>query len=147
MQIKAFNVAGVGNGTQSCKFGIHSPIAVEHTDDQVHQHTVEATIVEGLGGRQLPGLLGLRSLERHRCILDCGERQLHFVSDGDVEIKLPSALPPYPWKKYHPDIWLWSLIVTSASKHVKVEYQQHRCNYMQICRNTWKVIQALKIQK
>ena len=83
-KIKLFNVAGGGNGTQTCKLGIHTPIAVEHAGDQVFQHTFEAPIVEGPGGQQLPGLLGLRSLERHRCILDCCKRQLHFVSDGDV---------------------------------------------------------------
>ena len=33
-KIKPFNVAGVGKGTQTCKFGIHTPIAVEHADDQ-----------------------------------------------------------------------------------------------------------------
>ena len=64
----------------------------------MHQHTFEAPIVDGPGAK-LPGLLGLRSLERHRCILDCAKRQLHFVSEGDVEIKLPSGSVTVPLEK------------------------------------------------
>ena len=63
-------------------------------------------------------------------------------------MKLPFVPSPYPWKKYHLDIWLLPLMATSVSKHDKVEYQQPLCNYMQMCQNTWKVmVQTLKILK
>ena len=98
INIQPLNVAAVGHGSQRCKFALHIPTAVEHVNDQVHQHTYEAPIVDGSGSK-LPGLLGLRSLERHRCIQDCSKRQLHFVSDGDVEIKLPSGSVTVPLVK------------------------------------------------
>ena len=82
-------IEGVGNGPQRCTWQINSPIAVKHAGDgEGHLHRIKAPIVEG-SGEELPGLLGLRTLEEHRGILDSGARQLHFPGPGEVKIVLP----------------------------------------------------------
>ena len=107
VNILPINVAGVGNGTQACTFVIHSPIAIKLSDDQVQKHTLNSPIVEGPDGSKLPGLLGIKSLEQHRCILDCGKPQLRAVSDGDVEIKLTSGSSSVPLENLHLGILRW----------------------------------------
>jgi len=91
-------IQGVGNGSQKCEWQITCPIAVPHTDGASHQHKVTAPIVEG-SGEELPGLLGLRSLEHERAILDCGNRMLHFVGPGGAQITLPPGSISIPLQK------------------------------------------------
>ena len=50
-------------------------------------------------GKDLPGLLGLRSLEQQRAILDTGGRTLIFPGPGDVEISLPPGSVRVPLEK------------------------------------------------
>ena len=77
LPMEQLNVQGVGNGTQACNFKLQCPIAIPHSDGNAHLHKISAPIVEG-SGSDLPGLLGLRSLETDRAILDTGSRMLHF---------------------------------------------------------------------
>ena len=79
------------NRSQSCTFGLETPIAVTNTNREVRKHQLSASIVEGAEGSLLPGLLGLQTLEKYKAIFDCGKQQMHFVGDGEVELKLPSG--------------------------------------------------------
>ena len=99
LDMSPINVAVIGNGAQPCKYDIYSPIAIQFSDDQNQKHTFKSPIVEGPDGSKLPGLLGFQSLEKHRCIRGCGDRQQNFVSDGDVEIKLLSGSITVPLEK------------------------------------------------
>ena len=91
-------IQGVGNGSQQCEWEIHCPIAVDQTDDGTKKHTFTAPVVQGTG-KDLPGLLGLRSLEQQRAILDTGNKQLIFPGPGDVEITLPPGSVRVPLEK------------------------------------------------
>jgi hypothetical protein len=54
--------------------------------------------VEG-NGEDLPGLLGLRSLETDRAILDMGNKKLYFPGPGEVKIELPPGSIEVPLEK------------------------------------------------
>ena len=91
-------IQGVGNGSQQCQWQLTCPIAAPHADGQSHLHKITAPIVEG-SGENLPGLLGLRSLEELRGIMDCGNRKLYFPGPGEVQIILPPGSVEIPLHK------------------------------------------------
>ena len=98
VKMDTLNVQGVGNGQQSCNFKLQCPIAVPHTDGKAHLHKISTPIVEGTGA-DLPGLLGLRSLETDRAILDTGNRKLYYPGPGEVKIILPPGSITIPLEK------------------------------------------------
>ena len=96
--METLNVQGVGNGSQACNFKLHCPIAIPHSDGTAHLHKNSSPIVEGTGS-DLPGVLGLRSVETDRAILDTGSRMLHFPGPGDVKLILPPGSVSIPLEK------------------------------------------------
>jgi hypothetical protein len=74
------------------------PIALTTEDGNARLHQITAPIVEG-SGADLPGLLGLRSLEHERAILDCGSLTLHLVGQGEVQLVLPPGSMSIPLQK------------------------------------------------
>ena len=92
------SVQGVGNGSQKCEWEMNCPIAVPQIGEEPKKHTFTAPVVQGTG-RDLPGLLGLRSLEQQRAILDTGGKTLIFPGPGDVEITLPPGSIRVPLEK------------------------------------------------
>ena len=95
---KPLEVAGVGNGSQRCNFKMSCPIAVPNADGSASLHTMTVPIVEGTG-EDLPGLLGLRTLEQQSAILDVGGRQLIFPGLGGVKFDLPPGSVSVPLEK------------------------------------------------
>ena len=95
---KALDIQGVGNGSQQCQWQLTCPIAVKDETGQSKLHKITAPIVQGTG-ENLPGLLGLRSLEQERAILDCGSRMLHLVGQGEVQLTLPPGSVSIPLQK------------------------------------------------
>ena len=91
-------IQGVGNGTQECRWQVTCPIAVPYEDGQSRLHKITAPIVGGTGAH-LPGLLGLRSLEHERSIIDTGIRMLHFLCKGEAKIELPPGSAAIPLRK------------------------------------------------
>ena len=91
-------VAGVGNGTQQADYDVTFPLALTDRDDDTGLHNITAPVVEG-AGENLPGLLGLSSLERNRAILDCGRRLLIIPGSDDYEYELPSTATVLPLEK------------------------------------------------
>ena len=61
-------------------------------------HRITAPVVTG-AGEHLPGLLGLRSLEHERAILDCGTKKLHLLGRGEAQITLPPGSVSIPLHK------------------------------------------------
>ena len=96
--MEQLSVQGVGNGCQQCNYKLQCPIAVPHADGHSHIHKISTPIVEGTGA-ELPGLLGLRSLETDRAILDTGNKILHYPGPGEIEIKLPPGSISIPLEK------------------------------------------------
>ena len=75
------------------------PVALPSVDGtSASLHDLVTPIVEGTG-EELPGLLGLRTLEQNRAILDVGSRQLIFPGPGKVEYKLPPGSITIPLEK------------------------------------------------
>ena len=87
---KTLSIQGVGSGTQTCTHEIRTPIAVTDASGRTSVHSWTAPIVRG-SGADLPGLLGLRSLESMRAILDMGRQELILPGRGDAEIVWPSG--------------------------------------------------------
>jgi hypothetical protein len=91
-------IQGVGNGSQQCVWQISCPIAVPYGDGKARMHKITSPIVEGTGAK-LPGLLGLRSLEHERSIIDTGKRMLYFLGPGEAQIILPPGSSAIPLQK------------------------------------------------
>ena len=98
---RALEVAGVGKGSQRCEYEFQCPIALADSHGDTSQHSLRAPIIEGVENTTLDetGLLGLKTLEGKRAILDCGKRMLHLPGDGNVEIVLPLGSVSYPFEK------------------------------------------------
>ena len=93
------SIKGVGNGSQGCSYTGTMPIAVPDTiriendpgsqpiRGQSRLMTFEAPVVEG-SGRDLPPLLGLKSLTSHHAVLECspGKEMLTLTREGNYEI-------------------------------------------------------------
>ena len=89
----------MGNGSQACKFKMSLPVALPSVDGtSASLHDLVTPIVEGTG-EELPGLLGLRTLEQNRAILDVGGRCLIFPGPGKIEYKLPPGSLTIPLEK------------------------------------------------
>ena len=64
---------------------------------ETRMHSIDAPIVDG-AGKDLPGLLGLMTLEKERAILDCGSQMLHLLGTGEAKIELPPGSTSIPLK-------------------------------------------------
>ena len=95
---QTLQVAGVGRGTQDCHWKMEVPIAIPQ-DGKAKLHRLSSPIVEGTGAN-LPGLLGLDSIQRNRGILDTGERKrLIFPGPGEIQMILPPGTIQIPFEK------------------------------------------------
>ena len=92
------SIQGVGHGTMDCEWQVESPIAMTDEQGQAKLQKITAPIVQR-AGENLPGLLGLRSMEQGRAILDTGGRMLHLVGRGDVQLTLPPGSVSIPLHK------------------------------------------------
>ena len=92
------SIQGVGDGSQRCTWQCTCPVAVPHADGTTGAGTFTAPIVRG-AGHNLPALLGLRSLEQQRAIIDTAGRTLILPGPGDVEISLPPGSVRVPLEK------------------------------------------------
>jgi hypothetical protein len=81
------NIQGVG-GYQKCEWQVTCPVAVPDGQGTSALHRFSAPVVRQ-SGSNLPGLLGLKSMEEHRAVIDITRKMLIFPGPGDVEIKLP----------------------------------------------------------
>ena len=59
---------------------------------------LNAPIVSGKGS-DLPGLLGLQSLEASRAVLDVGGRKLHLLGPGELQMTVPPGTRSIPLTK------------------------------------------------
>ena len=74
------------------------PIAILDEAGDASMHQITSPVVEGTG-EALPGLLGLKTLEEKRAILDMGTRKLHLPGHGDVQFELPPGSLTIPLEK------------------------------------------------
>ena len=79
-------VGGVGKGAQLCREDCTLPIDLTRQDGSVTAGSFTSPVVSQSG---CPALLGLRSLQDNRAILDMAKKQLHFAAPGEVTLVLP----------------------------------------------------------
>ena len=53
-------------------------------------HKIHLPVVDGTGS-DLPGLVGFRSLNALRAIIDCGRKILYLPGTGEVDIQVPDG--------------------------------------------------------
>lgn len=92
------NIQGVGSGTQQCRYYLKASIAVPDAEGRARLHTLSAPMVEG-SGASLPGLLGLKTMEEQKAILDTGRRLLIFPGPEPVEPQYPPGTVVIPLQK------------------------------------------------
>ena len=80
---RPLKVSGVGEGSQSAVHNIELPCCFKKTDGSFASGTFDAPCVKG---SQLPGLLGLNSLEGNRGLIDFTTSKLYFLGPGDREL-------------------------------------------------------------
>ena len=88
-------VGGVGKGAQMCNRDCRLPIAISRQDGSTALGTFSSPVVSSSG---CPALLGLRSLQENRAILDLSRNQLHFAGPGDITLVLPSGSETYQFE-------------------------------------------------
>ena len=81
-------IRGVGNGAQQCTWELTCPVAVPDADGQASGANFTAPVVSG-PSKNLPGLLGLRSLEGQRAIIVTGKQELILPGKAEVKIGAP----------------------------------------------------------
>jgi len=91
-------VAGVGRGQQTAEWDMVCPLALTDETGVTDIHEIRAPIVQG-DGANLPGLLGLSSLERNGAIIDTRRRQLILPGEGEVQVQLPPGSTVLPMSK------------------------------------------------
>ena len=82
------NVAGVGNGTNSAEWEVHLPIAIDSHGEGTRLSEFRAPSVGGLG-KDLPALLGLKSMSRQGGVLEMteGREYLTFPGSGGYQVE------------------------------------------------------------
>jgi hypothetical protein len=96
-----FVIHGVGTGTNEAAKEVQLPIAVSGTDGKVMIQNYQAPTVSGFG-KDLPALLGLECMTKHKAVLEMTEGQEYLTypgpkgyqitwSEGTVRYKLERA--------------------------------------------------------
>ena len=118
---KPYTGAGVGNGTQTCKFKLNVDLAIPRTDGTAEMHNWQPPIVAGTG-EDLPGLLGLDSLEKNRAIIDTGKHIMIYPGPGEVQYILPLGSVTMPLTK-NPNGGHLCLPVCEYAKAAQTQHQ------------------------
>ena len=83
---------GVGHGSQGCTHDCQLPVMLRQENGTYTSGIFEAPIVPN---SDLPGLLGLRSMQKARVVLDLTSNRMHLCGPGAVELSLPSGTETY----------------------------------------------------
>ena len=96
---RSLKVAGVGNGHNTATHNVRMPIVLQQTSGQFRTGDFEFPVLSqqpgspsDSGGDNVPGLLGLETLENQLCILDHVHHKLYCCGPGDFDLK--TCLPP-----------------------------------------------------
>ena len=116
---KPLRIQGVGNGHQECTHALRIPIAVPDGQGRAFIHTLEAPIVGGTG-KDLPGLLGLKTIESLKGLVDTGGRKLILPGPELKAASIPQAPPSCLSRRPYPGISFWWSTPTSLCIHPRV---------------------------
>ena len=85
---RPLSVMGVGNGNQTCTHNCTLPIGLIRSNGSSHDGTFTTPVV---ANSDLPGLLGLHTMRRNRCVLDMVNLQLHMCGPDEVQLSVPTG--------------------------------------------------------
>ena len=77
-------VAGVGNGAQQANYEVELTTGMVDTDGVYHEEKFRSPCLENSG---VPGLMGIRSLERNDALIRCKTGEIWFLGPGGVKIE------------------------------------------------------------
>ena len=125
-------VGGVGKGVQQCLADCRLPIALSRHDDSAATGTHTAPVVSQSA---CPALLGLKTLQDRRAILDCDKKLLHFPSTGEVTLKLPPGSETFQ-------------LEAAESGHLLLPCDsfQHMCHHLRCLENIICLLRTLSRQ-
>ena len=86
--IKPLSIDGVGKDANACTRKLKVPIALTADNNDFLMSTFEAPVVEETKGRQLPALLGIRSMKQQRVLLDTIHNKYIIVGPGGFQLQL-----------------------------------------------------------
>ena len=81
VKISPFTVGGVGKTPQRCEHAVRHSIAFDDGAKGIFE-------APELPDSDVPALLGLRALDRHRTLLDVRNMRLYFVGEGGYKLQL-----------------------------------------------------------
>ena len=82
----ALSVGGVGKGAQTCRDDCRLPLTLLRADGSEAIGSFTGPVVQGSG---CPALLGLKSLQQNRALLDLDKGLMHFLAEGEPTLILP----------------------------------------------------------
>ena len=85
---RTVSVMGVGNGNQTCAHNCTLPIGLTRASGGSLNGTFTTPVV---ANSDLPGLMGLHTMRRNRCVLDMVNLQLHMCGPEDIKLSLPTG--------------------------------------------------------
>ena len=81
---KPRTVSSVGVGSQTATDRLTLPISIEDMKGQHHYNKFRAAVVRD---SHIPGLMGIRSLEKMNAVIRCRTGEIYFLGDEGCEIK------------------------------------------------------------
>ena len=97
-RMQGMTVNGVGQGSQQCQYDVSLPLGLKSSFGESTEATMTSATVSK---SEIPGLLGLRALERSRVVLDLRTGELHMCGPGDKDLReaLPEGTVTYQLEK------------------------------------------------
>ena len=83
---RPLTVSGVGKGNEGANFNGALPVAFKSTDGTYKSGVMDTPIIRN---SELPGLLGLKSLEKLRAVIDFTTGKMYLMGPGDPEFDFP----------------------------------------------------------
>ncbi|CAE7448518.1 FTSH1, partial [Symbiodinium necroappetens] len=80
------SVGGVGKGAQTCRNDCRMPMTLTRADGSRAVGSFSGPVVQGSG---CPALLGLKSLQENRALLDLDKGLMRFLGEGEATLVLP----------------------------------------------------------
>ena len=75
--------SGIGHGTQEAGYDVSLPMALMTTDGKPAVGTFEAPCIQN---SNIPGVIGLKSLEENRVVLDTVRSKIYLLEEGEYDL-------------------------------------------------------------
>ena len=131
---RPLQVGGVGHGSQACDHDISLPVAFTQSNGTRTEGTFTVPIVQN---SDLPGLIGLRSMQERKTILDMHTLKIHFLGPGDYDI---SPILPRGTESYQCELSPSGHIMLPCSRYAEIDREER--GPIELVPTTWTEITA-----